>query len=145
MINHADSRGEIFRIAKQMIGQIKDLIGEQCVKDDVGNVLVDHGEIRNAWRSYNEHLLNEAFPWHSDILEAVEPVQGPPPEIKNEWVKKAIDEMRNGKEAGSTGIVAEMLKASGDIGMNLITKLVNAIIRGTPFPDDWLKSVMVMP
>ena len=48
MINNTDSRGEIFRIAKQMIGQNKDLIGEQCVKDDMGNVLDDHGEIRNA-------------------------------------------------------------------------------------------------
>ena len=118
MINNADSREEIFRIAKQMISQNKDLIGDQCVKDDMGNVLVDHGKIRNAWRSYYEHLLNEEFPWSRDILEAGEPVQGSPPEIKNEWVKKAIDEMKNGKAAGSTGIAAEMLKASGDIGVN---------------------------
>jgi len=41
------------------------------------------GEIRNAWGSYDENLLNEEFPWNRDILEAVEPVQGPPPEIKN--------------------------------------------------------------
>ena len=71
-------------------------------KDDVGNVLVVHGEMRNALRSYYEHLLNEELPWNRDILEAVEPVQGPPPEIKNEWVKKAIDEMKNGKVASST-------------------------------------------
>ena len=101
------------------------------------------GEIINAWKSYYEHLRNEEFPWNMDILEAVEPVQGPPPEIENEWVKKAIDEMRNGKAASSTGIVAEMLKASGDIGVNLITKLGNAIIRETSIPDNWLKSVMV--
>ena len=50
--------GEIFRIAKQMISQNKDLIEEQRVKDDIGNVLVDHGESGNAWRSYYEHLLN---------------------------------------------------------------------------------------
>ena len=93
MINNADSRGEIFRIPEQMISQNKDLI-EQCVKDDMVTVLVNHGEIRNAWRSYHEHLINEEFPWNRDILEAVEPVQGPPPEIRNEWVKKAIDEMK---------------------------------------------------
>ena len=74
VINNADSRGEILRIAKQMISQNKHLIGEQCVKDDMGNVQVDHGEIRNAWMSYYEHLLNEEFPWNRDILEAVEPV-----------------------------------------------------------------------
>jgi len=58
-------------------------------------------------------------------------------------VKKAIDEMKNGKGASSTGIGAEMLKASGDIGMNLITKLINVIMREISVPDDWLKSVMV--
>ena len=68
VINNADSRGEIFRMAKQMISQNKDLIGEQCVKDDMGKVLVDHGEIRNAWRSYYEHLPNEEFTWNKDIM-----------------------------------------------------------------------------
>ena len=58
-------------------------------------------------------------------------------------MKKAIDEMKNGKGASSTGIGAEMLKASGDIGMNLITKLINVIMREISVPDDWLKSVMV--
>ena len=101
------------------------------------------GEIRNAWRSYYEHLINQEFPWNRDILEAVEPVQGPPPEIKNEWVKKAIDEMKSGKGVSSTGSATETLKASGDIGVNLITKFINAIIRETSVPDDWLKSVMV--
>ena len=47
------------------------------------------------------------------------------------------------KRRAATGIVAEMLTASGDIGVNLITNLVNAIIRETSIPDDWLKSVMV--
>ena len=47
LINNADSRGEIFRMAKQMISQNKGL-AEQCVKDEMGNVLDDHGEIRNA-------------------------------------------------------------------------------------------------
>ena len=90
-----------------------------------------------------ERLLNEEFPWNRDILEAVEPVQGPPPEIKNEWVKKAIDEMKDGKAVSSTGIVAEIMKASRDIGVNSITKLINTIMRETSIPDDWLRSVMV--
>ena len=50
--------------------------------------------------------------------------------------------MKNGKVVSSTGIVAEMLKASGDIGIHLITKLINAIIGETSVPDDWLKSIM---
>ena len=51
--------------------------------------------------------------------------------------------MKNGEGASSTGIVAEMLKASGDIGVNLITQLINVIMREISVPDDWLKSVMM--
>ena len=37
----------------------------------------------------------------------------------------------------------KLLKASSDIGVNLITKLVNVIVRETSVPDDWLKSVII--
>ena len=47
------------------------------------------------------------------------------------------------QRVGSTGIVTEMLKASDNIGINLITKLVKTIISEKCFPDDWLKSVIV--
>ena len=44
-------------------------------------------------------------------------------------VVKAIIKMKNGKAAGPSGIIAEMLKTSSDTGVWLVTDLPNDIIR----------------
>ena len=43
-------------------------------------------------------------------------------------VVKAIIKMKNGKAAGPSGIIAEMLKTSSDTGVWLVTDLPNDII-----------------
>ena len=51
--------------------------------------------------------------------------------------------MKNGKAAGVSGIVAEMVKASGDTGIELITSLANQIMKDGVIPQDWQSSVIV--
>ena len=36
--------------------------------------------------------------------------QGPQPKIEREWVKVALQKMKDGKAVGTSGIAAEMLK-----------------------------------
>ena len=64
-------------------------------------------------------------------------------QIKKEWVEEAIRKMKNGKAAGMSGIVAEMVKASGDTGIELITSLANQIMKDGVIPQDWQSSVIV--
>ena len=71
-----------------------------------------------------------------------QPVEGPPLQIQ-EWVKAAINKMKDGKAGGSSGVVAEMLKASGDVGLDLVTELINCIVREGCIPKDWQTSVIV--
>ena len=52
--------------------------------------------------------------------------------------------MKNGKAAGMSGIVAEMVKASGDTGIELITSLANQIMKDGVIPQDWQSSVIVL-
>ena len=59
---------------------------------------------------------------------------------KKEWVEEAIRKMKNGKAAGMSGIVAEMVKASGDTGIELITILANQIMKDGVIPQDWQSS-----
>ena len=49
-------------------------------------------------------------------------------------VGSAIREMKTGKAAGPSGIVAEMLKISGEVGHTLVTRLVNQVIQGVSYP-----------
>ena len=58
-------------------------------------------------------------------------------------IAKAVKKMRNGKAAGPSGIVAEMLKSSGADGNQITSDLANAIIREEKVPVDWEESFMI--
>ena len=58
-------------------------------------------------------------------------------------VVKAITKMKTGKVAGPSGIVAEMLKASGDTGARLVTDLANDMVRNGVIPSDWEDSFII--
>ena len=68
-----------------------------------------------------------------------DPVVGPPIHIDVEMVVEAITKMKTGKAAGPSGIVAEMLKASGDTGARLVADLANDMV----IPSDWEDSFII--
>ena len=51
--------------------------------------------------------------------------------------------MSDGKAAGCSGVVAEMIKASGEAGISLITQLFNTIIAEKKIPSDWDMSIIM--
>ena len=66
-------------------------------------------------------------------------------------MKKRISKMKSGKAAGPSGIVVEMLKASGTgtlygtdtgTGIDLVTELTNSVVNGV-VPADWKVSSTV--
>ena len=141
-----DIRGgkdNIFRIAKQMRRQNQDVIGDKCVRNDLGEMALDDEAKKVAWQQHYQRLLNVEFPWNRDQLPTVEPVQGPPVYISEEMVLDAVKRAKSGKAAGPSGIVAEMLKSSGERCTTLLTHLLNNIIAEGETPDDWDTSYVV--
>ena len=51
--------------------------------------------------------------------------------------------MHDGKAAGGSGVVPEMLKCAGEHGFDLITDLFNTIIKENKVPEDWDKSIIL--
>lgn len=51
--------------------------------------------------------------------------------------------MKNDEAACTSGITAEVFKVSGDVGVGMVTDLINTIIKDGTIPDDWAKSVIV--
>ena len=51
--------------------------------------------------------------------------------------------MKDGKAAGSSGIIAEMLKASGEEGIELIRQLGEAVFSTGTLPSDWEESIIL--
>ena len=143
VLRREDQRNEVFKIVKQMKKTNQDVVGEKCIHNDEGNLASTEEEKKLAWKSHYEKLLNTEFDWDRDSLSEVHPVEGPAMQIKKEWVEEAIRKMKNGKAAGMSAIVAEMVKASGDTGIELITSLANQIMKDGVIPQDWQSSVIV--
>ena len=58
-------------------------------------------------------------------------------------VKKAISQMKTGKAPDPSGIVVEMIRATGDMGASMIHDLAVAIIHDGKVPSDWEQSFIV--
>ena len=105
----------------------QDVIREKCIGGDDGNLSLDEASKKLAWKQYYEHLLNIEFTW-SQNLPHVDDVVSLAQVIIPDNVLKSLRRMINGKAAGPSGVVAEMLKAALDICSKNIADLVNAVV-----------------
>jgi len=92
---------------------------------------------------YFDRLLNVEFSWSRDTLEPVSSTCGPAGNITVQKVREAIAKSKVGKAAGPSGVVAEMLKASGSAGEQWVTDICNIFIKDSRIPDDWRRSWIV--
>ena len=110
-------------------------------RDD--KIILDDMELRKLWREHFEKLSNEEFDWDRNTLVFKDPVSGPAEIITQREVRSAIKAMKEGKAAGPSGVVTEMLNAAGESGVAWITDICNLITMEETIPEDWKKSWMV--
>jgi len=142
-LDEAEGRGQVFKVARQIVQKNKDVVGGGCVKDKEGKLVTEEEGIKEVWKAYFDKLLNEEFEWDKKGLERVDEVCGLIESITVEEVNDALGKAKSGKAAGPSGVLAEMLKAAGDVGVQWVTDLCNAIVKEGRIPDDWRKSWMV--
>src|SRR5208282_3381371 len=128
-LSKEDMKGNLFRIAKQLVRSNKDVVGSGSVKDKEGNIAVDDSRIKQVWKEYFKKLLNEEFEWNKDLLEDASPTSGPAERITEEELHAAVAKTKVGKAAGPRGLVSEMLNASGETGISWLTDVFNAIVK----------------
>ena len=126
-----------------MVKTNADVVGDKCITNDDGEPACTDSEKLSAWKQHYENLLNEEFPSEKEHLVHKEPCQGPHPKIGREWVKVAFQKMKDSKAVGTSGIAAEMLKAAGDIGLDILTDLCNTIIQENSIPSRWDVSIIL--
>ena len=97
------------------------------IKDTDGTILTDEKLIQERWKSYFEDLLNVENP--RDPMEQVEAVEGPEDEISYTEIEKAVQQMRNNKAPGPSGITAEMIKALDEVGVDWLHTILNEFLR----------------
>ena len=143
ILDEADEKGTIFRVAKQVVRNNRDVIGGGCIKDTNGEVVVDEQKVLERWREYYEKLSNEEFPWNKETLTIADATIGPCERFTVTEVHAAIKKMKNNKAAGPSGVISDMIKAAGETGTIWITDLCNSIVREGKIPKDWCSSWMV--
>ena len=143
MLDKEEGKGRVFKVVKQTVRKNKDVVGAGCIKDKDGKLVMEEDGIKAVWRSYFDNLLNEEFEWDKEKLGQLQEIYGPSERISVEEVRAAILKAKSGKAAGQTGVAAEMLKPTGDVGVQWMTDLCNEIVKEGKIPTDWRKSWMV--
>ena len=92
-------------------------------------------------KEYVEKLMNEENEWDHKISAEVK--EGPADCIRMAEVK-AVLKMKRHKARGLSGVVAEMIQATVDIGTQWILDLCSGIVKEGSIPEDW-KSSVVLP
>ena len=123
-----------------MVKDRQDVVKVNCLKDKKGNLVLDEEGRKTIWKEYMEKLLNEENEWDQDVSCEKE---CPQCWISKEEVRKALRKMKNGKAAGPSKVVSEVLKAAGDQGIEWLCELCNAIIRQHKIPEDWKQSILL--
>jgi len=133
---------KFFRTAKQVVREIQDITGLNCIKGESGKVVVDEKGIKDSWKEYMEKLMNEENEWDHKISAGVK--EGPADCIRMAKVRAPLKKMKRHKAPGLSGLVAGMIHATGDIGTQWILDLCNGIVKEGSIPGDW-KSGVVLP
>ena len=69
--------------------------------------------------------------------------EGPADCIRMAEVRAVLKKMKGHKAPGLSGLVAEMIQATGDIGTQWILDLCNGIVKEGSIPEDWKSSVIL--
>ena len=105
-------------------------------------MIVDDKGIKDSWKEYMEKLMNKENEWDHKLSAEVK--EGPADCIRMDEVRAALKEMKRHKAPGLSGLVTEMIKATGEIGTQWILDLCNGIVKEGSIPEDW-KSSVVLP
>ncbi|GFO06913.1 endonuclease-reverse transcriptase [Plakobranchus ocellatus] len=126
--------------------KIKDVSGKKikcsspgCIKSKDGAMLMEKKEILNRWSEYVEDLFKDDRCKNPKIKKKIEGQI-----ILKEEVEAEIKKMENGKATGPDNIPVEIIKALDNLGINLTTKLFNAIYDSGTIPEDLCQSVSIV-
>jgi len=134
-LNDLEHQNEIFRMAKQMVKERRDITGSNWRKGVSGKVSVDEKGIKDPWKEYMEKLMSEENECDHGI--SAEVTEGPADCIRIGEVAAALKKMKRYKAPGLSGLTAEMIQATEGIGTQWSLDLCNGVVKENCIPEDW--------
>ena len=128
----------IYSIANSYRSSSKQNAG--TIKDSEGELITEPEGVDNRWKEYFEQLLNAGEEEHP--IEFRREEQEATWNIQEGEVKRAIQQMKNGKSPGIDGLPAELFKNAGQDMMKWIHRLMANAWTQETIPDEWGRAII---
>ncbi|XP_047986787.1 uncharacterized protein LOC125226743 [Leguminivora glycinivorella] len=112
-----------------------------AVEDLGGNVVTNLEDVLETWKVYCQSLFLDPDAHNSTIPDIGE--LNMEPDILKEEVEAAIQHLKSGKAIGNDKIPIEIVKCSGEYGVELFHKVCNNIWQAGVWPQEWTHSIFV--
>ena len=133
--------GELFRIAKQRVGENKDVIGVSCLKDESGIVKISVDGRKKIWKEHMEKLIYVQREWSQSI--DASKVEGPVRRMEVEEVQCAIHCMKIMKASGPSRVAIELFEAGGDKCLKSFINVFNNVLLKETLLEQWVLNLLV--
>ena len=117
-----------------------------AVLDENGNICSSPEEQSHRWGRHFDGVLNVASAWNRNALDDIPQRQeadhlAEAPTLRE--VSRAISRLQNGKSAGASGILPEMLKRGGPDLTAKLVELFGDVWRAGVVPQEWVDATLV--
>ena len=114
----------------------------RVIKDKNGTILTENEDIKQQWKEYCEDMYKCAEDTGEELeFEHVEDLNSGQP--LREEVELAIKEIKVGKSPGCDLTTAEMIKASGEPGIDVYHHTCKKIWHQGKWPQEWKRSIFI--
>ena len=125
-------------------GLKKDATKEECkvmipsLKEEDGSIITNKERILERCAEFYEKL-------YEDTVQSIANVETEEvPSILTSEVERALSQIKSSKAPGEDQIVAEMIRAGGEIARRKIQELFNAVLRTETVPKEWKKAIITL-
>ncbi|CEF61390.1 Hypothetical protein SRAE_0000051450 [Strongyloides ratti] len=94
-LNTREGEKHLYKLVKAKHKKTKDIENFLGINDPEGKLLTNGKLVLNRWREYFNQICNEEFP--HDLIQEINPTQGPMQKISQSEVQDAIRKMKNSK------------------------------------------------
>lgn len=118
------------------------------IRDEAGNPCTTPEEQQDRWRRHFASILNIQSQFDPEEMEKVKqrPIRAEIAELPSQQeIEEAVNKLRNGKAAGKSNILPEMVKvACCEVEvMDMLLELIHQVWKEGQVPKDWVDAVLI--
>ncbi|MGX9987587.1 reverse transcriptase domain-containing protein [Soonwooa purpurea] len=132
----ATNKGDMHKQIRELTGQ-RMCSSTGCIRSKEGTIILEKEKILQRWKEYIGELFHD-----KREQPAVNRIDDGPEILKSE-VEAALAKLKRNKAPGPDGIVAEMMTALDDFGIEKLTEITNGIYNSGEIPEDLSRSIFI--